>query len=108
MSEFAVLWTETARRDLDAIIDYIARDSIENALKVLERLEHRAASLEESSQRGREVPELRALDLHQYRELVERPWRILYRIESDRVLVVAVLDGHRDLRSLLIERLIRS
>jgi plasmid stabilization system protein ParE len=108
MSESAVLWTDTARRDLDAIIDDIARDSIENALKVLERLEHRAASLEGSPERGREVPELRALDLYQYRELIERPWRILYRIESDRVLVVAVLDGRRGLRSLLIERLIRS
>lgn len=74
---------------------------------MLGRLEARAAALSTTPARGRKVPELAALDVHHYRELIERPWRILYRIEGDRVLVVAVLDGRRDLASLLIERLLR-
>ena len=98
----------TARRDLEAIVDFIAEDSIENALDVLDRLEERAESLEVAAERGRVVPELRAVDVHQYRELIERPWRIVYRIEADRVLVLAVLDGRRDLRSLLLKRLVGS
>jgi toxin ParE1/3/4 len=48
------------------------------------------------------------VDVHQYREVIERPWRILYRIDGDTVLVLAVLDGRRELRSLLLERLLRS
>ena len=40
--------------------------------------------------------------------LVERPWRIIYRVEGKRVLVLAVLDSHRDLQALLLERLVRS
>jgi len=103
-----VRWTETARQDLDAIIDYIAADSVENALSVLERIEERARSLELAPERGRVVPELRAVDVYQYRELIERPWRILYRIDPDRVVVLAVLDGRRDLGSLLLERLLRA
>jgi toxin ParE1/3/4 len=53
------------------------------------------------------VPELRAADVYQYRELIERPWRVVYRIEVEVVLVMAVLDGRRDLRSVLLERLVR-
>ena len=108
MGERRVRWTETARRDLDAIVSYIAEDSVENALSVLERLRERAESLKTSAGRGRIVPELSALDVYQYREVIERPWRIIYRIEADQVLVMAVLDGRRELRSLLLERLVRS
>jgi toxin ParE1/3/4 len=103
-----VRWTETARRDLNAIVDSIAEDSVENALAVLERLRERAESLSYVAGRGRVVPELKALDVYQYRELIERPWHIVYRIEADQVLVMAVLDGRRELRSLLLERLVRS
>jgi len=46
--------------------------------------------------------------VHQYRELVERQWRIVYRIEPDSVMVLAALDGRRDLESLLLDRLVRS
>lgn len=108
MGKRRVRWTETARRDLDAIVSYIAEDSVENALAVLEKLRERAESLMDDAERGRIVPELRGLDVYQYHEVIERPWRILYRIEVDQVLVMAVLDGRRELRSLLLERLVRS
>jgi plasmid stabilization system protein ParE len=103
-----VLWTRTAQRDLDAIIAFIAADSIENALTVLDRLQERAQSLNTAAERGRLVPELRVIDMHQYLEVIERPWRIVYRIEPDRVMVLAVLDGRRELESLLLDRLVRS
>jgi len=108
MIERRIRWTRTARRDLDVLVDYIADDSIENALAVLDRLQARAESLTTAAERGRVVPELRAVDVHQYREVIERPWRIVYRIESESELVLAVLDGRRDLRSLLLQRLVHS
>ncbi len=108
MIERRVLWTRTARRDLDAIVAYIATDSIENALSVLGRLQERADSLTTAAERGRLVPELRSIGVQQYRELVDRPWRIIYRIEPDSVMVLAVLDGRRELETLLLERLVRS
>jgi len=107
MRERRIRWTKTARGDLDIVVDYIAEDSVENALAVLDRLEQRADALSLAAERGRLVPELKAVDVLQYRELIERPWRIIYRIEPDQVVVLAVLDGRRDLRSLLLERLVR-
>jgi toxin ParE1/3/4 len=89
------------------LVDFIAADSDENAVAVLDRLEERAEALRVAGERGRVVPELQAVDVLQYRELIERPRRIIYRIEPDQVVVLAVLDGQRDLSSLLLERLVR-
>jgi addiction module RelE/StbE family toxin len=108
MAEREVRWTRTAQRDLNAIVSYIAEDSTENALAVLDRLQRRAETLSDNAERGRVLPELSVVDVHQYRELIERPWRLVYRIEPDAVLIMAVLDGRRDLRSVLLERLVRA
>jgi plasmid stabilization system protein ParE len=89
------------------LVDFIAADSDENAVAVLDPLEERAEAIRLAAERGRVVPELQAVDVLQYRELIERPWRIIYRIEPDQVVVLAVLDGQRDLGSLLLERLVR-
>ena len=59
------------------------------------------------AQRGRIVPELRAAGVQTYRELVEGPWRIVYRYDARYVYVTAVLDARRDLSSVLLERLAR-
>jgi toxin ParE1/3/4 len=107
MNEREVRWTRAALRDLDAIVGYIAEDSLDDAFGVLERLEKRAETLAHGAERGRVVPDLRAADVYHYRELIERPWRVVYRIEAEAVLVMAVLDGRRDLRSVLLERLVR-
>ena len=108
MSGVRVAWTATARRDLEAIIRYIARDSADKALAALERLESRAAALTTHPERGRVVPELRAVGTLHYQEIIERPWRIVYRVQGERVLVLAVLDGRRSLTALLLERLVHS
>ncbi len=107
MAEYKVLWTESARTDLETIVDFIAEENPRNALRVLEKLEKRVRALRQSPQRGRTVSELRTLDVFLYRELIEKPWRIIYRFDEKRVYVLAVLDSRRELTSLLLERLVR-
>jgi len=105
---FKVLWAETAVRDLEDLIGYIAADSFGDAHKVLNRLKDRAASLETMPSRGRVVPETARLGLRIWRELVVKPYRIIYRIDNDVVYVMAVIDSRRDLEDLLLERLVRT
>jgi plasmid stabilization system protein ParE len=107
MPDHRVVWTETARLDLEGVVGFIAVDSIEEALHVLDRIERRCQSLEKLPERGRIVPELAAVGVLAYREVVERPWRIVYRTDQQRVYVIAVLDGRRNLAALLLERLAR-
>ncbi len=94
--------------DLEQIADSISVDNLESALLVSDRIERRAASLSILSERGRVVPELAAYGVHSFRELIAAPWRLVYRVEKDRVVVLGVFDGRRDLDDLLLERLLAS
>ena len=107
MAEYRVLWTDAAKADLTEIVTYIATDSVSNARAILDRLETKARALRRFPERGRFVPELRELDVFLFREVMERPWRIVYRYDDRRVHVVAVLDSRRDLAGILLERLAR-
>ena len=104
MADFQVLWTDATRLDLERIVEFIAEESRANALTSLVRLERRCRTLAALPERGRIVPELRAVDVF---TLIEGPWRIVYRNDVDRVHVMAVLDARRELSGLLLERLVR-
>lgn len=106
-SFFRVQWSETAVRDLEELVSYVAADSAATAERILKKLESRAQSLKSSPARGRVVPELAHFGIRSWRELIVRPYRIIYRIDAGTVHVFAVLDGRRELEELLLERLIR-
>jgi toxin ParE1/3/4 len=108
MSARKVFWARTAASDLAAVLDHIAAEHPDAAREVLRRIHERAQTLNALSTRGRVVPELRDIGASQYRELIERPWRLIYRIDRDRIVVLALLDARRDLAALLLERLVRS
>jgi toxin ParE1/3/4 len=105
---FRVQWAEVAVRDLEEIVAFIALDSQTNAERVLEGIERKSATLESTPDRGRVVPELARLGMRTWRELVVKPYRLIYRTEGDTVTVLAIFDGRRDLEDLLLERLVRS
>lgn len=104
---FAVQWTKVAEQDLEAIIDYIALDSIDKALSMLSKLRDEAETLVSMPHRGRVVPELQAQGVTGYHELIVPPWRIIYRIGERQVYVLAVFDSRRNLEDILLERLTR-
>ena len=105
---FRVVWAEAAARDLEEIVAFVAEDSPTSAERLLGALRARAASLATVPHRGRVVPELSHFGMRSWRELVLRPYRILYRVSGDSVTVLAVFDGRRDLEDLLLERLLRT
>jgi len=103
-----VVWTEAAAQDLIEIVSFVAGDSLANARRLLVRLRSKADSLERSPRRGRVVRELASTGGRAWRELVVKPYRIVYRIRKEIVLVGAVVDSRRDLEDLLLERLTRN
>lgn len=70
-----VVWTDRAKQRLREIQEYIARDAPKVAPKVVRRLVRRSRQLATLPRSGRSVPEYRRDDL---RELLERPYRIIY------------------------------
>ncbi len=104
---FRVEFALVAQRDLQSIVEFILEDDPIAAARVLDQIESRIASLERIPKRGRVVPELAALGIHTYRELVIAPWRVIYRINGRMVLVLAIVDGRRNVEDVLLDRLVR-
>jgi toxin ParE1/3/4 len=105
---FQVLIAEDAERDIADIHAYLAEsDSAEKADRLVDELEGLCAKLAELPERGNVPPELRALGITEYREVHYKPYRVIYRVLGRRVIVTCVLDGRRDMQSLLERRLIR-
>lgn len=102
-----VIWAHAAVRDLEEIVSFVASDSPEASERLIEKLRAKARSLETNPRRGRIVPELQRMGMRTWRELVVRPYRLLYRVRGDAVVVLAVFDGRRDLEDVLLERLLR-
>jgi plasmid stabilization system protein ParE len=88
-----VAWANSARDALDEVITYIAQDSRQAAGHVLEAALEAAASLATLSERGRVVPEINNSAI---REILVFRYRLMYRVESERVVVVAFVHGARD------------
>ena len=85
-----VAWTEPAWDDLESAAGYIERDSAAYAAAFVREVKAAAASLSDFAERGQVVPEFRDSTL---RELLIRPYRLVYRITKERVVVLALVHG---------------
>ncbi len=87
-----LVWAEAARAQLESIQAYIGQTSPLYATLTVERLVRRAGQLREFPQSGRAVPERPESTI---RELLEPPYRIIYRAEADSVIVLAVIHSRQ-------------
>jgi len=90
-----IVWSRRAAQDLDSITEYIAADSHAYAGIVLKSIVNQTRILERFPQAGRKVPEF---DDENTRELVVYSYRIIYRLQKDEALIVAVIHGKRVLQ----------
>jgi toxin ParE1/3/4 len=85
-----VHWTETAIKHLTAIHQYIAQNSPLYAQRVTDKIIRRSEQIAVFPQSGRRVPEY---DDPNTREIIEPPYRLIYRIKADQIDVLAVIHG---------------
>ena len=105
---YKLKWTSNAKEDLLNIIDYIKQESTQSARKVYEQIRDKAHSSNFFPLRGRVVPELQREGITIYRELIENPWRIMYKIENDTVYIMAIFDARQNMEELLLQKLLRT
>lgn len=92
-----VRWSLTSEEDLHGIEVTIARDSVIRAINFVDHLIECAEVLHDNPSLGRVVPEFSRDDL---RELLVRDYRIVYLLVSERVTILRVVHGARDLPAL--------
>jgi len=108
MKRFKVIWTKNAELDLELIIEYIKIDSISRAKKIFIEIKQECSKLYTLPERKRVVPELKAIGIDKYREIIYKRWRIVYKIDDEKIYVLLVADSSRNLEDILFQRLIKS
>jgi plasmid stabilization system protein ParE len=83
-------WTHTAVEHLLAIYEHIAQDVPLYARRTIDRRTKRSEQIAAFPRSGRMVPEYEALDI---REVIERSYRIISRIKTDQIAILAVVHG---------------
>lgn len=96
-----VIWTEPAYDDLAEIVEYISHDSEYYASMVANGIYDAGESLSMFPLRGRIVPEFGRQD---FREIFFQSYRVIYKIESERIAILAIVHSSRDIVSLIKHR----
>jgi len=91
-------WSLAAQQDLIEIGEFVAKDSVLYALNLIDRLLAGAERLQSAPLLGRVVPEYGRQDL---REVIVQNYRVVYLVRGDEVIVVRVVHGARDFRTVL-------
>jgi len=106
-AKFEVLLTDGVARDLEAIHDYISEfDCVANANHVLDELMDVVQSLSRFPERGSYPKELLSLGIKEYRQTFLKPYRVIYRVTGSQVIIYLIVDGRRDMQSVLARRLL--
>jgi addiction module RelE/StbE family toxin len=85
-------WSEEALEDIESIATYIEKDSPAYAKSVVSKFFEKAEILKEFTELGRKVPEINDINI---REILVYSYRLIYKIDSNTVLFVAVVHGKR-------------
>ena len=89
-----VIWSRESLRQLIEIEHFISKDNPERALKFIDRLIDRGEKVKDYPYKGRIVPEF---SLNEIREVFEKTYRIVYKISDDKIEILTVFEGHRQL-----------
>jgi toxin ParE1/3/4 len=108
VKRYRVRIIEDAEHDLIDIYQYVVlNDSPKSAAYLLDELESLCLQLAELPHRGNVPPELNRIGVTGYREVHFKPYRIIYQVTGQDIFIYCVLDGRRDMLTLLERRLLR-
>ena len=107
MKNFEVIWTKSAQYDVESIIEYIKIDSVSIAKKIFFEIKKECDSLYYFPERKRIVPELQQIGIIKYREIIHKRWRIVFKIDTNKVYILLVVDSSRNLEDILFQRLMK-
>jgi len=105
---YDVFVTVGASYDLEDIEEWLERHEPDGrATSGVDDLTDCIDSLARMPSRGSVVPEIDHLLAVEYRQVIHTGYRIIYRIESTQVLVIAVFHQRRDVKSVMMARALR-
>jgi len=87
-----IIWSPLAIDRVAEIAQYIAQDSLNSAQKWVESIFQVVEQLEKFPKSSRVIPEIKQDD---FREIIHRNYRIIYRLQSEIVSILTVRHGRQ-------------
>jgi toxin ParE1/3/4 len=92
-----IIWSDFAIRDIREIYHYIRADSIFYADRLLDEIVSKVETLPPMPNRGRVTPEFGDSSI---REIFVKQYRVIYKIEEERIVIHGVIHMARDFEAL--------
>ncbi|WP_211461238.1 type II toxin-antitoxin system RelE/ParE family toxin [Collimonas silvisoli] len=105
---FQVVFLNSAKLDLQELRAYVTKNLGQETWQLSYRkLKESVDNLGAFPLKGKVPEEIQSLNLTQYRQVISGVNRIIYEIRQQTVFIHIVCDTRKDMRSLLIKRLLR-
>jgi toxin ParE1/3/4 len=105
---YKVYFVEDAEKDLFEIGEYIRQKGYPlTAQELIAEVKNICSRLSRMPDRGHIPPELERVGIFDYREIHLKVYRIIYQIINSDVYIHCILDGRRDIQSILQQRMLR-
>lgn len=93
--KYKIKLTLSAQSDIGSIWEYISKDSSLNAKMFIDELESQVYTLSQLPERNPVIPEGEIFQVNVYRHKIYKGYRIIYRIDNERVYVLRVFHGSK-------------
>lgn len=105
---YKVNFVDSAEKDLIEIYTYVFENDCEiNADYLKQNLQTKCFELETFPFRGHSLSELLNFNTSDFLEIHFKSYRIIYQVRNQDVFIHCILDGRRDIKKILEERLLR-
>ena len=105
---YTVLLLEDAVKDIEAIYRYIQKAGNKRAAKNMVTTIRKACdNLSENPERGHIPTELSQTGLFEYRQIIEKKYRIIYQIAKPNIFVFGIIHGNRNIGEVLRNRMLQ-
>ena len=104
---YTVLLLEDAIKDIEAIYHYIRKSGNKQAAKdMVINIRRACDSLSENPEREHIPAELLQIGKFEYRQIIEKKYRIIYQLAEPNIFVYGIIHGSRNLGEVLRQRML--
>ena len=106
---YKIIILHSAEQDMKDLKNYIVKNfSVTTWQNTYDKLKKAIRNLKDFPYAGSTPDELEKVNLSQYRQIISGMNRIIYEVRQDTIYIHVIVDGRRDMKSLLTRRLLRS
>jgi toxin ParE1/3/4 len=102
-----IIWSKDAGDELAEIISYIKRNTGKiTAEKIYSKIINEVKRVSGNAAGRRVAPLLKRFGITNIHQLNISPWVVFYKVEDNRMKIISIIDGRRNLEEILYEKMI--